>query len=88
METIWKYELSLDKCQQIKAPAGWKPMSVQLQRNTLCLWAVVDTNNKLCSNKVWLHITGEALPDRPVDRVFVGTIQMPSGIVYHVFAER
>lgn len=42
--TIWKYALDLtDAVQRVSMPRNARILCVHVQRNTLCLWAEVDT---------------------------------------------
>jgi hypothetical protein len=87
MKTIWKYELAILDEQDISAPADWEPLSVQLQRGVPCLWAAVDSDKPVIQHRLWIHGTGHKMSE--MDRLFVGTFQMPDlGLVFHVFVFR
>ena len=85
MRTVWKYELSLVNKQKIVVPVAFKPLSVQIQNGTLCLWAVV---NSACDMKdVLITIEGTGMECNCFEHTYVGTVQLSSILVFHVFAE-
>lgn len=49
MKTVYKYELDCDSVEgsqhriHLEVPNGAKPLSVGVQRGTVCLWMEVDT---------------------------------------------
>jgi hypothetical protein len=81
-KTIYKYPIEITDEQLVTAPAGWQPLSVQMQRNTPCIWALVDPEAPPVQQKVFVNGTGH-----PVERdaPFLGTIQV-GPLVFHVFA--
>ena len=44
MRAIWKYILDITDTQCLDMPDGAMTLCVQMQGETLCLWAVVDPN--------------------------------------------
>lgn len=84
MITIFKYELRITDEQKIDLPKGAIILSVQMQGDTLCLWAMVDTDNKLESRSIAIIETGD--PCWCPNWNFIGTIQGPV-FVWHVFIE-
>ncbi len=93
-KTIWKYELSpIADAIVIRAPEDWHPMSVGVQRNIpisvgvqedmLVLWAIVDPLALLEDHTILVRGTGHPLHED--DSLFIGTAQMPNGLVWHVF---
>ena len=83
MITIFKYELKITDEQKIDIPEGAKILSVQMQGDTPCLWAMVNTKNKLESRSIAIIGTGN--PCWCPEWDFVGTIQ-ERVFVWHVFA--
>lgn len=88
---IYKYPLDLDgpDIKEIRMPVGANVLSVQVQRDAVCLWALVPTDTAALvdieETRRFLMIgTGHRLPERP-DR-FIGTVQLVGGaLVLHVF---
>jgi hypothetical protein len=66
-------------------PAGARILSLQVQRDTVCLWAMVDPNARETTRRLCIRETGqscEGLSRAP----FLGTFQLNGGtIVGHVF---
>jgi len=87
-ETIWKYTLQHTSVQHIAMPIGAKILSLQMQGNDACVWALV--NPERSKTPVCFEIFGtghEILPELPNEkRIFIGTYQ-DSGFVFHVFTK-
>lgn len=84
---IWKYPLEVIDLQIIAVPLGAKILTVQMQGDTCCLWALVDETEPE-SHKVIKHIaiygTGNPLPDDT--GTYIATFQMMGGSqVFHAF---
>lgn len=88
MRTIWKYPLELRQFQAIIVPYAADLLSVQVQRNVVCLWAMVDSDQpKKETRAIWIFGTGHEI-QMPTVTQFLGTVQMESGgLIWHVFAE-
>lgn len=82
MLTIYKYALAILSQQPIRMPKGAKILSVDCQRDTICLWAEVDC--KQSEEVRWIGIvgTGRRVPEG--DRRFIGTVQQRQ-FVWHVY---
>lgn len=84
MKTIWKFPLELTDLQSIEMPQGSEILSVQMQRETLCLWALAEPSLKREIHIIEIAGTGNPLPD--AKRRFIGTAQMKGGtFVWHIF---
>lgn len=86
MRTVWKYELALQEDQVLEVPCPAKPLCVQMQRETPCLWALVEPE---CDESIQLRIkiagTGNEAAVHP-DAQYLGTFQVGDGaFVFHVF---
>ena len=82
---IYKYPLQVTDEQEIRAPIGMKPLSVQVQNGRPFLWALVDPGAGDVMHSVYVHGTGHELAGNYADR-FVGTFQLEGGaFVGHVF---
>lgn len=79
---IYKYEFPLEQIVPLSMPVGSKPLSVQLQRGTPCIWLEVDTEKPLKMRL--LHVFGTGYEFDANGLMFVGTIQFPS-FVFHVY---
>lgn len=83
-QTIWKYELEITDRQTILMPAKARILSVQVQHERLCLWALV--NPVLTKEERHFEVfgTGHPVPNRR--RAYLGTVQISGGsLVFHVF---
>lgn len=93
MLTIWKFELPMDDIATIDMPAGATPMSVHMQDNKACLWALVDPDNKFVPHKFRVAGTGHPIdPGDAGELIGVLYITNPAAYpgsgphqVYHVF---
>jgi hypothetical protein len=88
MKTIYKYELKIEGTQSIDCPYEMTPISVGCQNGKLVLWAEVDKRvaaTRFCA--VYIYGTGHPMPDDSDSAYekFLGTVQMPNGLVWHVY---
>jgi len=88
MKTIWKYILKTTDRQGINMPLESEILSVGVQTGTVCLWVLVDPEQK----KELLHefeIFGTGNPvysNEKSKRKFIGTYQLMDGnFIGHVF---
>lgn len=87
METkIFKYTLQWSHSQNIKIPRVFRPLSVQLQRGEICLWALVDPEAELQDVDFFIVGTGHSASHVMVD-YYVGTFQYGE-LVGHLFYQR
>lgn len=83
MKTIHKYELDIVDEQGLQVSGGAQVLSVQAQGGKLCLWALVDTSKRPGTLTIAIYGTGHEITE-PLGQ-FLGTVQMPGGLVWHVF---
>lgn len=85
MKTIYKYPIEITDEQTLSMPEGAQVLSAQMQGNTLCIWALVDSGNFNCDRRVRIFGTGNPVVldgnwkfvDSVHERIFV----------WHVFVE-
>jgi hypothetical protein len=84
---IYKYELAITDTQTIAMPEGAEILTVQAQRGTPCLWALVNPELPATERRIETFGTGHpVLSDTGVERRYVGTYQISGGsLVFHVF---
>lgn len=83
MKSIWKFGLEVTDEQTVEMPVGAKPLSVQVQHGTPCLWALVDTKALKEKRVVQIFGTGHPVAD---EGDYVGTFQIEGGaLVFHAF---
>tara|TARA_R110000796_G_scaffold177590_2_gene294416 strand:+ start:189 stop:458 length:270 start_codon:yes stop_codon:yes gene_type:complete len=88
MRTIYKYKLDITYEQHLKIIGFESFLKVGVQGDTLFLWCMVDTDNKsLYHYDVKIYGTGNPINDKGMTKdTYLGTGLMPSGLVWHVFA--
>lgn len=90
MKTIYKYELREQSYQTVEIPGGpgaWF-LHVGWQPDALYVWAMVDTDKPMQDVRFKILGTGWPIEGDGVEWSFVGTVQTPVGLVWHVFKER
>jgi len=80
---ILKYPLREAEEQTVMLPAGAVPLSVQSQNGIPVLWAMVDTSKEKEPRKIFIVGTGNEV--KPPFLVYISTVQMASGFVWHFF---
>ena len=80
--TIFKYALNLGRT-VLDLPNGAKVLTVQMQQDTPCMWAQVDTEQAKFPHAFNAYATGEVMPDNPGQ--YVGTFEMNGALVFHLF---
>lgn len=85
MKTIWKYPIHVTDEIRLEMPMGSTVLDIQVQNNSLCLWALIDTTIPLETRRFRIFGTGN-----PFDLgdewscEFIATVQMPP-FVWHIF---
>lgn len=84
---VFKYPLGIKdgdppKIVDVDMPIPAEIMGVGGNRDGLVVWARVDTSEQLTSHRFYIKWTGD---DIRAKSKHVGTVTMPSGLVYHVF---
>lgn len=83
MKRIYKYPLSAsDAVQRIVMPKGAKILTVQVQGTTPCLWALVDIREADEDRTIIIYGTGHNVV---LNGNYIGTYQIGSNLVFHVF---
>lgn len=87
MKTIWKFPLKNQNNQSVELPIGAKVLSAHGQYDMICLWALVDPNEKVREEiKVQIVGTGHTLEHMSKEWRFVDTVLMfGDTLVLHVF---
>lgn len=83
MKKIFKVELKMDDSQEILMPNGAQFLSVQIQYNTICIWALVDLALEVKKYKILKFGTGFDI-DPSLIMTFIGTVQY-GPTVWHFF---
>ena len=94
MKTIFKYPLSISDEQLIEMPIGAEILSLQVQNNIPCIWAMIEEFEvEMIDRTFMMYGTGHSFYNRNYekydDKPFIGTFQVHSGtLVFHVFEEK
>lgn len=85
MKTIYKYPILLEEKQIISMPINAEILTVQIQNNVPCLWALVDNKLPLSDVTVIVYSTGAEI-DQSQNLKYCSTLQVFDGaMVFHVF---
>ncbi len=82
---IYKWPLQVVYTQILEMPANAKILTVQMQHDTPCLWALFDeTTSGLENRHIAIYGTGNPMPNEP--GTYIATFQIAKGsLVFHVF---
>lgn len=84
-KTIYKYEVGPGLA-SLLAPEGAQFLSVQCQRGTPQVWALVDPSRESVTYPVAIFGTGHDVPASVNADRYVGTFQLSNGsLVFHLF---
>lgn len=89
MRRIYKYIVPppRDGVSTIEMPRRAEPLSVGIQGDEIVLWASVDTEEPMVPHRIGVFATGgyPALERLRTSTRFLGTVQFPGPLVFHVF---
>jgi hypothetical protein len=84
---IYKYPFPVNNTVVLDMPRGARILSVQAQRETPCIWALVDANEVALERRRF-RIFGTGHPVDSYIGAFLGTFQLAHGdLVFHVFEQ-
>lgn len=84
LKVIYKYQLAVVSEQQIVMPLGAKILSVQAQRDTMCIWAMINPREEETQERTFfVEGTGQEFDLLP-NMVFIGICQV-SQFVWHIW---
>jgi hypothetical protein len=87
MRTIWKYPVPASRRGAVEMPKGAKILTVQMQGDDVCMWAMVDPAAPLERRQFLVVGTGHDIPGADA-LTYLGTFQPDEGgspLVFHVF---
>ena len=85
---VYKYELEITDEQTIKLPLCSQMLTIQMQGNKCCLWALVDPTHELEERTICIHGTGHQIKDGNKLK-YISTFQIPHlGLVFHSFEKK
>lgn len=85
MKTIWKYKLNVNDYNAVIIPKGAIPLSVQVQDEVVCLWCLINPDEKENEERLFRMVgTGHLIEDKKLN--YIGTFQLYNGgFVGHLF---
>lgn len=84
MKTVWKYILEPGET-TLEIPVGAQILSVAVQGEEVCLWALVEPDAIIEPRQFIVAGTGESIPDKYQPPAFIGTVHLSAFLVFHVF---
>lgn len=92
MKTIYKYPLEFADVQTIAMPKGAQILSAQWIRGLICVYALIDTEEKMREAHQFLIIgTGHSIQPNPTPIVhhYLGSVHNEAqSLVFHIFEKR
>jgi len=96
MKTIWKYTLQNKERQELALPKNAEILSAHAQKENICIWALVDTEqiDLVESRTILIYPTGKPFEaaltytrsNTNTGSRFIGTVLLHNGsLVFHVF---
>lgn len=83
MKRVYKYEID-KSIEKISMPFGAKILSAQIQKDKICLWAEVDTENETTQRAFIIFGTGHDINFKNDEISYLATVQQ--GIfVWHIY---
>lgn len=84
MKRIFKFPLEVTDLQKIRMPKDSTLLTVQVQKEIPCLWALLDTDKEAEDRFIKIIGTGHPVPENVLR--YIGTFQVMEGtFVGHVF---
>lgn len=86
-KVIWKYEVKLGEFTNLEMPSGARVVNVERQDDSICLWALVDSDRIPRTRTFIIRGTGHEIALGHAGAIeYVGTAHFPDqGLVWHVF---
>lgn len=89
MKTIYKYPIEVTDEQTLTLPVKAQILTVQMQGETPCIWAMIDTEESR-TKRIVIRVYGTGHPIAgSEDLTYLGTFQIHGGqLVFHAFYEK
>ncbi len=87
MKTIYKYPIEIiTDTFTIAIPIDAEILTIQMQYETPCIWAIVETESQPENRYFEIIGTGNPFPEESIERKYIGTFQLyGGGLVFHLF---
>ncbi len=85
LQVIWKFPVPVRaEPTMVAMPIGARILSVQTQREEICIWALVDPDEDREERRFLVVATGQTFDPTGMD--YLGTVQINGGIrIFHVW---
>lgn len=85
-KTIWKYELNVADITYIDMPENAEILSIHIQDEIPCIWALVDKDNINETRVFEIYGTGHPITGNHKNKKFIGTFLINNDtLVFNVF---
>lgn len=82
-KSIWKWALDVQDGFSIRMPFGAALLTVAIQADVPCIWALVDPSHPFVERHIRIYGTGHPIE---LEEPYVGSFQLLGGsLVFHVF---
>jgi len=83
---IWKYKIEVNNI-VIDIPKDSQILTIQVQKNTPCIWVLVNPNNEIETRHFEVYGTGHNIYcTDSIERKYINTFQLNDGdLVFHLF---
>ena len=85
MKKIWKYDVPISERFEIEMPYGAKILSFQMQNGAPRIWALVNPYIQITERQLF-HVVGTGHEIDVGGELFIGTVQLRDGTVWHLFS--
>ena len=83
--TIYKYPITITDLQIVLLPLNSTILTIQMQGNTLCLWAEVEETNTDTEERI-IELIGTGHKMSNILRNYIGTVQQfGGGLIWHIY---
>ena len=87
MKVIYKYPISVTEKQFISIPVDAKILTVGIQNDIPCVWALVDDSLPISNVLIRIYPTGVEI-DNYLTLKYLGTLsKLSANIIYHIFID-
>ena len=87
MYVIYKWELGEVESQQLLIPEDRRIIHIGEQGERLYLWVLGRKDSDQVPCNIFIYGTGQDVDERILDQKHLKTVQMSSGLVWHIFEE-
>ena len=85
-QTIWKFETEVTDRFTLKMPSGGQILTLQIQNEKPCIWALVNPENDPEERFFELFGTGHEMESMGINRKYIGTYPLQNGaFIFHLF---